>query len=259
VVDGLDPQFEMLIGKRNFDEWSKKLEDARNQIESFISNSAVPTVAKLRNFPVYTSRQSIARFRALSELFTMQLNVKGSVVECGVFEGSGLFTYAHLSAILEPANYHRKIIGFDSFEGFPNFTEFDQFGVGNIGSFIPPYETYLELIEAAKVFNQNIHLETKEKIELIKGDAIYTIPDFLIANPHFICSMLYLDFDIFEPTKIAIENFLPRMPKGAILAFDEIHNPNWPGESQALLKTIGIRNLELRCFPYDPHISFAVI
>ena len=35
--------------------------------------------------------------------------------------------------------------------------------------------------------------------------------------------MLYLDFDLYAPTKAALETFLPRMPKGAILAFDELN------------------------------------
>ena len=40
-------------------------------------------------------------------------------MECGVFNGAGLFTWASLSEIYEPINHSRKIIGFDTFEGFP--------------------------------------------------------------------------------------------------------------------------------------------
>ena len=31
-------------------------------------------------------------------------------------EGGGLFSWAHFSTILEPYNYHRKIIGFDTLQ-----------------------------------------------------------------------------------------------------------------------------------------------
>ena len=34
---------------------------------------------------------------------------------------------------------------------------------------------------------------------------------------------------------IALKNFISRMPKGAIIAFDELNNKNWPGETVALL------------------------
>lgn len=50
----------------------------------------------------------------------MQLNIKGSIIECGVHQAGGVFTWAKLSSIYEPYNYHRKIIGFDTFKGFPS-------------------------------------------------------------------------------------------------------------------------------------------
>ena len=78
-------------------------------------------------------------------------------------------------------------------------------------------------------------------------------------NPHTIVSLLYLDFDVYEPTRIALENFIPRMPKGAIIAFDELNAPNWPGETLAVLETVGIRNLRIERFQFDTLISYAVL
>jgi hypothetical protein len=51
-------------------------------------------------------------------------------------------------------------------------------------------------------------------------------------------SLLYLDFDIYEPTAVALEHFLPRMPKGSIVAFDELYK------------------FKLESFPFEPEISF---
>ena len=69
--------------------------------------------------------------------------------------------------------------------------------------------------------------------------------------------MLYLDFDLYEPTKIAIEHFRPRMPKGAVIAFDELAQANWPGETRAVLDMIGLHNLKVERLPFHPQISFA--
>jgi hypothetical protein len=71
--------------------------------------------------------------------------------------------------------------------------------------------------------------------------------------------LLFLDFDLYEPTKVAIENFLPRMPKGAVIAFDELDNPIWPGETLALLDSIGINKLRLQRLEWDPYIGFAIV
>ena len=97
------------------------------------------------------------------------------------------------------------------------------------------------------------------KVELIKGDATKTIPKFIKDNPHTVVSLLYLDFDIYKPTKVAIENFIDRMPKGAIIAFDELNDKNWKGETQAVLETVGIKNLRISRFPFDTFFSYAII
>jgi hypothetical protein len=57
--------------------------------------------------------------------------VKGSIVECGVFKGFGLMSWAKLSAMLEPENFTRRIYGFDTFEGFTALSDKDNNPVAN--------------------------------------------------------------------------------------------------------------------------------
>jgi len=73
-----------------------------------------------------------------------------------------------------------------------------------------------------------------------------------------VVSILFLDFDLYEPTKVAIENFYPRIPKGGVIAFDELDNPIWPGETLALLESIGLGSLELQRVEFDPYIAYAI-
>ncbi len=74
-----------------------------------------------------------------------------------------------------------------------------------------------------------------------------------------IVSLLYLDFDLYEPTKIALENFFPRMPKGSVIAFDELDNPLWPGETQAMIEFCKDHKLRIQRLPFDPYVGYAVI
>lgn len=85
------------------------------------------------------------------------------------------------------------------------------------------------------------------------------MPKYLIDNPHTIVSLLHLDFDIYAPTKVAIDVFFKRMSKGSILVFDELNCPKWPGETQAVVEALGIRGLRIQRFPFEPYISFAVL
>ena len=67
---------------------------------------------------VYARRQNITSALVRVDLFRKILDIQGSIVECGVHKGNSLFLFSHLSSILEPYNFNRKIFGFDSFEGF---------------------------------------------------------------------------------------------------------------------------------------------
>jgi hypothetical protein len=71
--------------------------------------------------------------------------------------------------------------------------------------------------------------------------------------------LLFLDVDLYEPTKTALEAFLPRMPKGAVVAFDELDNAMWPGETLAAIESGKLRDLRLRRLEWDPYIAYAVL
>ena len=111
----------------------------------------IKEIKKFKNFANYVRRQDLAKFLAKFEIFKKQLTIKGSIVECGVHEGNGLFTWAHFSSILEPYNYHRKIIGFDTFKGFTNIKNEDKKNKKAIkGKFKENYDTYQNIIKCKK-------------------------------------------------------------------------------------------------------------
>ncbi|QEG42975.1 TylF/MycF/NovP-related O-methyltransferase [Roseimaritima ulvae] len=222
------------------------------------------TEHKIENFPKYARRQHLKRFLAHYEIFQKVLHVKGSIIECGVFRGFGFMSWAKLSTILEPENLTRRIYGFDSFSGFPSIAPKDQNAHGEQVIAMPQTgdleaNSKDELEDLIEQYDKDRFLGHIDKAHLIAGDACESIPKFVQEHPHLVVSLLFLDFDLYEPTKVAIEQFLPRMPKGSIIAFDELDNPIWPGETQAILDTIGMNNIEIQRLPWDPFIGFAVL
>jgi hypothetical protein len=228
--------------------------------EEYFDNSKATTGEKLAAFAKYVPRQSLTEFLVKTEIFKKILNIHGSIVECGVHFGGGLLTFAKLSSIFETVNITRKIIGFDTFRGFPKLTIHDKDSDPNFaykgGLSSPSFE---DLHECIKVYDSDRFVNHIPKIELVKGDATKTIPKYLKDNPQTIVSLLYLDFDIFKPTKVALESFVPRIPKGGIIAFDELNDKSWAGETIALLKTYGVRDWRIERFSYDNRISYAVL
>jgi len=219
------------------------------------------TTIKLDNFPKYVRRVPLKRFLAMYEIYKRILPVKGSIVECGVFRGFGTMSWAKLGAILEPENLTRRIYGFDTFAGFPSLAGQDASvnpsspnQVGDLHA-----NSYDELLELIKAYDQDRYLGHIPKVELVKGDICQTIPPFLETHPHLLVSMLFLDCDLYEPTLAALKAFVPRMPAGALLVFDELDNPKWPGETLAMLEHAAGRPLRLQRLEWDPYIAFAEI
>ncbi len=234
-------------------------QEVGKSLESIFVNCPDRIETKLENFPKYVRRQHLKRFLAMYEIFKLILPVKGSIVECGVFRGFSVMAWAKLSSILEPENLTRRIYGFDSFDGFPSVSGQDRTGAGCAERGDLQASSYEEILELIRVYDLDRFLGHMPKVELIRGDATKTIPDFLQQNSHTLISLLFLDFDLYEPTKVALEQLVPRMPKGSILAFDELDNPIWPGETKALLDTLPVNRLAIRRLEWDPYIGYAIL
>ena len=239
---------------------TKKEQEVGKDIEKIFKQSSDSIEIRLDNFPKYIRCQKLTRLLTLYELFKKVLQIKGSIIECGVFRGFGLMSWAHLSAILEPNNLTRRIYGFDTFQGLSSLNKKDKgkfsgkMEKGGLGS-----DSFEELQKIIKIYDKNRFLGHVDKVKLIKGDAVKIIPKFIKENSHLVVSLLFLDFDLFKPTKAALENFYPRMPKGSIIAFDELDNPLWPGETSALLATIGLNKLKIERLPFDPYIGYTIL
>ncbi len=169
------------------------------RLEEVFERSSDPTEVKLDNFTKYIRRQKLTRLLSLYEILKKILQVKGSIIDCGVYQGFSLMAWAHMSSILEPTNLTRRIYGFDTFEGFPSVGEKDLNntmvpGVGQLNS-----NSFEELSDLIGIYDSNRYLGHINKVQLIKGDVSKTIPDFVANNKHIVISLLFLDLDLFLP------------------------------------------------------------
>lgn len=235
--------------------------DFRLAMERLIAASDLSHTEKFMNFPVFTPRQKITRFLARHELFQMVREIPGHIFECGVLFGGGLFSFAHFSAIFEPVNCQRRVVGFDTFEGLPELHEKDRSETPS--SKLQPgamaIDSHEDLMRAIRVFDLNRALAHLPKIELVRGDVRETLPRYLQENRHALVALLYLDMDIYLSTRAALEACIERMPRGAVIAFDEFGCERWPGETAALIDTLGVRGARLKRFDYDSYLSYLVI
>ena len=232
---------------------TKKENDVTQELEKLLQKNNSSEI--LKSPFNYLPRQTVTSMLTRIDLFRMIENINGSIVECGTHRCNSTFLYYHLSSIIEPYNYNRKIIGFDTFEGIKNLSKKDQKkGLNKFSD--SNYNLYLKL---AKIHDKNRSVSHIEKMELIKGDAKKTIPKYIKQNPQLIIALLYLDFSSYVPTKIALKHLLPLVPKGGIVCADKLNCSDWQGETIAFKEEIKLNKVKLKKFKYDTWVSYFVV
>ena len=213
----------------------------------------------LANLGLFVNRSLMQRMLYMSEVYRHALEVHGFIAELGVRWGQNLALFSVLRTLYEPWNHHRRIIGFDTFEGFPSVAEKDG-GAAVIapGSYnvTPGYEEYLEqLLLYHEALQPRPHLR---KHEIVKGDASVTVPRYLEAHPEAIFALVSFDMDVYKPTRDCLEALLPRLVKGCVILFDELAVEAFPGETRAVCEVLGVNTSALRRTPNSNASSYMI-
>lgn len=195
------------------------------------------------------SRTEITTILYYNEIYKKILDKPGVIIEFGVQYGGALSTLIKLRGVYEPYNYTREIIGFDTFTGFTNKLSKEEKKLnwkkgdyGVIKNFEKILEKFLQLEES------NSPLNWLKKFKLVKGDASKSFEKYLKDNPHTVIGMAIFDMDVYYPTKKILETIKPRLFKGSILVFDELNHKSFPGETLAVMESIGLNNLRFNSF-----------
>ncbi len=233
----------------------------KTQLGDLFESDRGQTSDKLSAFTKYITRQDLSLFLARYEIFKKVMGIKGSIIECGVYFGNGLMTYSQLSAALEPINYNRRIIGFDTFCGNKGETKNDLPSKAAAGLTQAQYDidSENEILKCINIYDKNRFLNHISKVELVRGDIIKTIPQYIIENPHLIVSILELSVNLYEPTKVALKHILPRMTKGSIISVNTLNEGIFPGVTLAIKEELGINNVCIQSFEYAPNLSYIVL
>lgn len=192
----------------------------------------------------------IGKFLNHLEIYRKITNLPGDILEFGVYKGSSFARLIAFRDLLE-TQASRRVVGFDAFGKFPSEVELstdkdfiDQFeGAGGYGI------SDQELRE---------HLERKGtgNFELVKGDILKTIPQFLLDNPSLKIALLHIDVDVYEPSKVILETLWERIVPGGILMLDDYGTVE--GETKAVDDFFAGKNKTIHKPPYY-HIPSYII
>ena len=182
-----------------------------NQILHFYSRNK-PFWEPSRNF-VETHLSKAIQFKSDAEVLKFgsdAVTLNGMFLEFGVCSGK---TVNFIAAL----NPHKKIFGFDSFEGLPeDWTEQCKRGVFSFkqSDFLPPV----------------LH-----NVEIVKGWFSEVLPVFLEIHRSPV-AFLHIDCDLYSSTSCVFQNLFDCIQPGTIIVFDELYN--YPGFENHELKAL---------------------
>lgn len=232
----------------------------RKELYEFFKNCPIPEDQILSNLGLFLTSKVLSRILFMNHIYKKNINIPGVIFEFGTHWGQNVLLFSALRSIYEPYNRHRKIIGFDTFEGFPSISEED----GNSELMVTgklrtteDYHLYLDsLMSIQEKLNPLNHIK---KYDIIKGNAVHTVKKYLDENPQTIISMVYFDFDIYEPTRQCLSLIKPHLVKGSVMGFDELNDQDSPGETVALNESFGLSNIKLKRYKYTSRTSYFIV
>jgi hypothetical protein len=238
---------------------SERQTRAREVLGRLFETSPIPTEHMLQNLGLFIRSGAFAKFLFLDDIYRQILSVPGDVVEFGTWWGQSLVTFLNLRAVYEPY-CARRIIGFDTFAGYPPPGDRDR-----ASETIKPggyavsenYEAILqELLEYHEDENVLSHIR---KFELVRGDVTKTAREYYERRPEALVALAFFDMALYEPTKAALLAIKDRLVPGSILAFDELADPDYPGETEAVREVLGLRSCRLVRSRHLPARTYAIV
>jgi hypothetical protein len=143
-------------------------------------------------FYLTSDAKRLPKVLAHYELYKSIVNLPGHVVECGVYKGASLIRFATFREIFE-SPYSRKLIGFDAFGKFPGQDE------AGDAKFIEDFSKAggdgISLGELTAIFKY----KSFENYELISGDIVETVPEYILKHPELKIALLHIDVDVYKP------------------------------------------------------------
>ncbi|AEE22234.1 dTDP-6-deoxy-L-hexose 3-O-methyltransferase [Glaciecola sp. 4H-3-7+YE-5] len=182
----------------------------------------------------------IPKMLAHYELYKSILNLPGQVVECGVFKGASFTRLCTFRDVLE-SSFSRKIIGFDMFGKFPMPEHDDD------KHFVEKFEQSAGDGICAGELSQYLDNKGIVNFELVKGDILTTLRDYLLQHPELKIALLHIDVDVYQPTVHILEHLYERIVPGGIIMLDDYATV--AGETKAVDEFLANSSLKIEKLP----------
>lgn len=211
----------------------KKYKKITNIINSYKFNN----FQLISNYGLFCGDSNLFKTLTIKEIVDRVKNVKGDIIEFGVWKGNTSFLIKKIIDIFE---IKKKMYLFDHFKGLLHFEKADK----------SKKEVYGKYKGNKKFIKDLINFFRFKNISIIDMDAT-KLSTKTFNKKKF--SLAIVDVDLYQPTKKILEAINPYMQKNSLIVFDEGNDKYWPGEKKALNEFLKINKNNYQ----KEHIKFA--
>ena len=234
-------------------------ESAEKKILKNLFSKEIPDQEILENLGLFLTAKNLSRILCLNDIYKKQVEINGNIFDFGTRWGQNASIFSMLRSIYEPFNRHKRVFAFDTFSGLPKIHKRDGTSKfmkkGNLST-NDGYDKFLQVhLDSLDKLNPLNHIK---KNFVIKGNAIQSLKTLLKKNSEIIVSLAYFDFDLYEPTKKCLDLLKPRFVKGTVIGFDEANDPDSPGETRAIMESLGLNKINLKRHKYSSRVSYFI-
>ena len=169
----------------------------------------------IKNFGAIAGNQSLYKYFKIFEIVTSVSKINGDIIEFGIWKGNNLI---FMKKIIDYLNLKKNIYGYDWFRGLIEFEKYDKKIIKK------------KYIGSESLVKKLIKLQNLKNVKLINDD----VKNF---RSHFkkkkFC-LVYLDLDLYKPTKSILEVIDEYIVKYGLIVFDQAQKSEWVGEKKAL-------------------------
>ena len=198
------------------------------------------------SFIINKDRRVFNKLVARAMLCNEVKDIPGDIVECGLFKGTGFYTFLKLKNIFNP-NSSKKVIGFDFFNTEGLISSINNDADKAAMDVLFKERNFKHGQSFKETFSKQLISDEFEEsdFELIEGDISITSKQFSQNNPGFKISLMYMDLDLEVPTYNTLVNLWDNVTKGGIVVFDEYGYHKW-SESKGVDQFVKERNIEIK-------------
>lgn len=241
------------------DKTSSEQAKSRKVLLELYKTSPIPDDQLLNSLELYNRSSLTARLLHYNELYNLLLSSNGLILVYGYGYGNAIISFLSLRAILEPYNYSRKILGFESFKNSPElvyYYENEEFFTSDKYGYFSQTKKYVDFLKQVIKFHEDENIFSNiPKVDVYFDDPVRESKEILKSCKDLKVALVYFDRIFVENLSELFDAIKPYIDKDTIICPSTLNSYLPTGELDACREVFG-RNLEITKSKFIPDKAY---